>query len=322
MRTTITMATIAVLMTFQVHAASVTHTFQNGDPAVASEINQNFQDVVDAINSGGGSTSFGAEWFLSSSSDGALTARNVIVLKGDRGGDNANGSCNEDVYRVHVSFDNTAGISVSNGSGSNVPAEVFIFGFVCADRGGATVTYQQEYRYGLPDSDTVGYFGAYEQGGGVEINEDFNADGLLDDQNNSYDAIFNLKRSSIGSSEYVHQVELYRNGSQTLVANNFSYVMSSFDSSLQIGAPLNQTFSNVAVRTFSDYSSGKARLRFHAQNIGVVQQIDQASFDDPVYNNQVQYNAIYYRVEGQGTAGSLAGTPFDGGAAAGVWFQQ
>jgi hypothetical protein len=266
--------------------------------------------------------SFGPEWFLAPSVNGQLSQRNVIVLRGDRGG-SANG-CTEHVYNVLVHFANTEGLPVRNASGSVTPEEILLFGFLCADRENPSViTYQSEYVYGLPPrGSTNDPRAAYSQAYGVEINEDFNGNGLLTDQQNAYDYKLTLARNPLAASELMQQIEMYRDGSQNLVVNDFSSVISHFDGSLTIGGALNETFDDVAISNFSGYSGGGApSIRFQANGIGLVQVIKEAGNDDPVYNSQFRLDAIFYRVDGS-MNGSLADTPFLGGNAQDNWFVQ
>lgn len=314
MRIRIAIATIGILMTAQANAASVTHTFNSGDPALASEINQNFQDVINAINTAG-STSFGAEWFIAPSTNGGLTARNVIVLKEDRGG--TNDGCTEDVYKVRVFFDNTENVSVDSPSGPQTPAKVWIFGFVCADRENPTqATYQSEYVYALPSS------GSFENAQGVEINDDGEPDGVFENQN-AFDYTLTNSTNALATAQLTHAIELYQNGETILTATSFSSLMSEFNGSVATDAPLSETFSNVAMQTFPGFTgNGGSRIRVRARDIGLIQEYNNATFDDPVFNNQIKAEAIYYRIEGVGTNGSLANTPFDGGVSSDIWFSQ
>jgi len=313
-RKQIFLAAAGALVTANAGAVSVPNTFSAGENAVAAEVNQNFTALADAINAAG-ATSFGAEYFLQPSTSGDLTARNVIVLKEDRGG--TTDGCSEEVYRVRVFFENTNGGSISNASGSVTPAKAWVFGFVCADRENPTqVTYQSEYAYALPSS------GSFAEAQGVEINEDADADGSFENQN-SYDYTLTNSTNPLATSQLTHSIELYRDGDSILTATSFSSLMSDYSGSVAVSAPLSQTFSDVAFQSISGFTgNGGQRIRVRARNIGLVQEFNDATLDDPVFNNQTRASAIYYRIEGQGTAGSLANTPFDGGASQGVWFSQ
>lgn len=262
---------------------------------------------------------FGPEYYLQPSSSGLKSARNVIVMKEDQGG---TGGCQEDVYVARVYLTNTDLLPVKAFPPTVVvPDEIYIFGFVCAQRGTATVIYQSEYVYALPaDPDSPNPQGAWESIQGTELNEDFDIDGALDDNNNSWDYAMTYTSNPLASSHMSHQVEIYREGNKILIANNFSAITSRLPFPLEIGPPLNKTFENVIVATHGSYGQGPGgHIRFQAQGVGPVQIITNHTFDDPVYNNQTISEAIYYRIDGV-AAGSLAGTPFDGGASDGLWF--
>lgn len=315
MRAKLHVAIIGLFLSAQAGAVSVPNTFSAGQPAKAAEVNANFTALENAINARG-STSFGSEYFISPSTNGQLTGRNVIVLKENRGG---SGGCQEDVYRVRVYFENTENISLDTPGGPVTPDRLWMFGFVCAPSGSATASYILEYLYAIPST------GSFADALGIEINEDAEADGSFETQTNyNYFQTYNV--NPLNSAELVHSTEMYRNGSgETLVANNVSSVSAILGKSLTVGAPLGETFSNVMVQSLMNYTGGNGgRIRFRAPGIGVVQEINDASVDDPLFNSQVKADAIYYRIEGQGTAGDLSGTPFDsgsGGNAAGIWFQ-
>lgn len=301
------------LFSVQAGAASVTHTFSSGDPAVASEINQNFQDLVDAIDSGGGTT-FGSSYFLQPSTSGLKTSRNVIVLREQSAGAGTPSDPSDDqfTYRVRVYFENTEGVSVDTDGGTETPNEIWIFGFVQDQAGNPTsLGYAGEYVYALPDQSTSNDpSGAFDQALGVEINEDADSDGVFENQN-AFGYVLTRSSNGLNSAQLVHSVELYRNGNQNLTANSFTQIRSQFSGSLEIGAPLNQTYNNVVMDTLAGYTgNGGNRVRLRAENVGLVQEFNDTTFDDPLFNFQTQANAIYTRIDGTEN-GSLANTPFD-----------
>jgi len=308
------LAAAATLFSVHAGAASVTHTFNSGDPALASEVNQNFQDLVDAINAGGGGTTFGGEYFLQPSASGLKTERNVIVLRGlsDDGGTPGDSSDDSFRYQVRVYFENTEGVSVDTDSGTVTPNEVWIFGLVFDQAGNPTsVGYAGEYVTALPDQSTSNDpSGAFDQALGSEINEDADSDGTFENEN-AFGYVQTRSSNPLANAQLVHSIEMYRDGNKILTANSFSSVLSQFSGSVEIGAPLNQTYNNVVLETKFGYTgNGGNRVRIRAQNVGLVQQYNDTTFDDPVFNNQQQMNAIYTRIDGA-VNGSLANTPFD-----------
>lgn len=292
--------------------------FSSGETASAADINQNFQILEDRINDRH-AAQFGPEWYLQPSADGAKSSRNVIVLKGDLGGSSG---CDQDFYLVRTHFTNTESLSVANASGSVVPDFVFTTSIVCTPRGvPTTVNYQSEYVYALPDDpDSTNPRGAWESAEGVEINEDFNGDGQLDDQNNAFDYALTWAPNALENGVLSQEIEVYRSGNQNLAVNDFTSLTKVFPLPLEIPAPVAQTFNEVIVETHSGYGIGNSWIRFHARNVGAIQLTRDAEFGDPIYGNQTILNAVYYRIDGVET-GSLAGTPFEGtNPSAGIWF--
>lgn len=292
--------------------------FNSGETASAADINQNFQILEDRINDRHAAR-FGAEWYLQPSVDGAKSARNVIVLKGDLGGSSG---CDQDFYLVRTHFTNTESLSVANASGSVVPDFIFTTSIVCTPRGvPTTVNYQSEYVYALPDDPgSTNPRGAWESAEGVEINEDFDGDGQLDDQNNAYDYALTWAPNPMENGVLSQEIEVYRNGNQNLAVNDFSSLTKVFPLPIELPAPVARTYSDVIVETHSGYGVGNSWIRFHARDIGAIQLTRDAEFGDPIYGNQAILNAVYYRIDGV-EAGSLAGTPFEGAnPSAGLWF--
>ncbi|MBZ2169461.1 hypothetical protein [Marinobacter sp. F4216] len=285
------------------HAIELPYTFSAGQPARAEEVNANFAALA-SVNASGG-VSFGAEYILDASSSGALAARNVIVLKHDRGG---NGGCNEVVYRLRTFFDNTDNQTVGGPSGATSPERIWIEAQVCTARSNPTVVSSYtEWKYALPRTSDDPNRG-FSQATGSETNRDFDGDGAID---SSEVGIYRESRNSnpLAQSELVHSViSVFDETNELVRLSNFSSLVSAYETPLKIGAPLNQTFNDIMVQSYIADNSG---TRLRAKNVGLILQ------SRPGENEPAK--AIYYRMNGQ-SVGSLANTPFASGVVNGLWF--
>ena len=306
MRAQLHVAIVGLFLSAQAGAVSVPNTFSAGQPANAADVNANFAALENAINAAG-AAQFGSQYYIQPSSTGDLGSRNVIVLKENRGG---TGTCSEDVYRVRVNFTNTNNVSVGTAGGGTVtPDEIWLFGYLCAS--GTTVQYAAEYLYAIPSS------GGFPQAQGAEINEDTDGNGTFD-SNNSYGYRQTYKANPLSSALLVNSVEIYSNGSgETLSAQSYSSLTSALSGSISVNG---DTFNDVIVQNYLSFD----RTRFRAAGIGVVQEVSDTGnyLSDPVFGGQSISRAIYYRMEGGPSGGSLSGTPFAPGETySGIWFQ-
>ena len=230
-----------------------------------------------------------------------------------------------ETYWVRTYFKNTEGQQINNAGGIPVtPDEIWIFGSVSFDTNLSAVVWQGEWVYGLPsNTGSTNPQGAWESALGAEINLDQNVDGQFESKS-AYDYTLTYAANPMGSSQMTHEIELYRDGDETLAANNWSTVSSRLSRPLRIGEPLNLTFTDTLVVTRSGTRTGTGsggRIQFHAKGIGLVEEIWDNYVDDPVFNCESRLAAIYIRINGIEN-GSLSGTPFEpGGSSAGLWFE-
>lgn len=298
-----------LIATTPVFAVQVPNVFQSGEAALASEVNQNFQTLADAINNvtntGGntGNAAFSDAYSMPPSSSSDKAMRNVVVLAAevhDQNGDPI-GTC----YRVRVNFANDTGaIQVDKASGSVTPDEVEIIGKACKYNSGLFV-YPWANTYGLVN------------GGGdaTEIDADRNFDGTLE-VHESYDYRLVAHSNPLDSAELVNATETFSDNTGVVAAQSYSSIWSAFGQSLTMNG---LTFADVAVQNYTSVN----RTRFDVRGVGTVMQVDNGTFfAGPVFSRQTTvYKAIFYRIEGKGTNGNLAGTPFAAGEAAyGKWF--
>ncbi len=216
MKLSITGVFMSFVLSVQVWAVDVQHTFSAGSPARASEVNENFQALSDAIDSAG-SASF-SDYFISSSADGTLNNRNVIVTTSGSG-----------CYTARIWFTNTTGVQVNNATTTVTPDEVFVLQFICGDT--SNVSYELEYIYALPATGVAPWFG-FEQAEGVEINEDANGDGAYD-TNFASDYRFSVVQNPLGTMNLMQGNEYFIDSSGELVAaTDFSVVLTPMGSPL------------------------------------------------------------------------------------------
>lgn len=304
MRRTISFTVLGLLMSTPAGAASVPNTFSSGEPAVAAEINANFDALISDIEAvqestgDSGSTTF-TNYSIRPSSSGALGERNVIVSAVE------GGNC----YAARGWFTNPGDVTVETASSGTVtPDQVFVFQYVCGDA--SEVTYEQEYLYAVPES------GGFDQAQGAEINEDEDGDGTFETEQ-AWDYRSTFDSNPLANAQLITSNELYFNGSGELQGSgNWVRVLS------ELGQPLTvngETYDNVVVENFLGFE----RMRFKAEGIGTVLTLTGGGNSDPLFNSeQSRRGAIFYRVDGQ-TSGDLSGTPFaTSGLLINQWFQQ
>lgn len=315
MRAGVPIAVAAVVFSANAGAASVPNTFSSGDPAVASEVNANFDALIseiEAIQSSvddSTSTTFD-NYSMTPSGTGSLGTRNAIVWKQEAGTPapvvgTAEGNC----YIARGWFTNETDITVEGASGPVTPDEVWIWHMACTNQAGDQLTFEMEYRYAVPSS------GGFSSANAVEINVDEDGDGTYEAET-GFDYAYSSTRTPLSNSELLSANDLYLDGSGEIVtATNFSMIRRSLDRSITVNG---MTFDNVMVSSFV----GIERVRFHAEGIGPVLELNGGANSDPVYNSeQDRRGVIFYRMDGQ-EQGDLSGTPFAAGMTKNTWFQQ
>jgi len=243
--------------------------------------------------------------------------RNVIVLRAQND-TNDDGNVDQDAYWVRVYCENTESVSIRTPSGSVTPDRLWIFGYAEADAGTKTADFAIDYKYAIPSS------GSFAEADGIEINEDSNGDGSFETQK-EFGYYLTRNSNPLSNTELVDSTEVYLDGSKNpRVVNSVTSTNSSLGRDLKVSTPLSQTFSDVMIRTLPTYSRyDGAQVRFHAKGIGTVMKINGADNSSPLYSQQEKSKAIYYRIEDQGSKGSLSNTPFaSGGSLDGEWFSQ
>lgn len=309
MRTKLLATIFGLLCSVQAGAVTLPNTFTAGDPAVAAEVNDNFATLEAAINAQG-ATAF-SDYFLKPSSTGALGTRNVIVWEIS----DFDPTC----YIARGWFDNTnTEISVANATTTVTPDEIFVWRWLCGDS--TTVTQEGEYVYALPSlsdgSQPSGLNGdSWTQAQGISINWDGNGDQIFEDTGNfGYEQ--RSTRNPAATVDLVVGEEYYFDASGDVIrVSGWSRALRRLNRSITVNG---MTFNDVVVGNFATSNQSPERIRLYAKDIGPILE----SFGgDPVFPNQFTRGVIFYRIEGTGTAGSLAGTPFESTDRANVWFQ-
>lgn len=291
------------LVSTPVMAVDIPNTFVDGDPAIAAEVNENFNVLATAINAINGAASFD-DYFMKPSSDGATVNRNVVVWEPETG------NC----FVARTWFTNTTGIQVQNASTLVTPETVFVWQMLCGDA--SNVTYELNYVYAVPAA-------GFDQAEGVEIREDVDGDKTFDNES-SWDYRGATTVNPLANVELRHTSDLYRDASDELVvATSFSTMLASLREPLVVNS---MTFDDVAMQQFV----GFPRIRFLAKGIGAIYEINPSSGasatglnSDPLFDQQSNRKVIFYRAEGAtpSTQGSLDGTPFVSGDMINQWVQ-
>lgn len=260
-------------------SAGVPHTFQSGNPALASEVNENFDSLDTRLTAVESQVDDGdySGFFCGFSPVGS--DKNVVVLAFN----NPSGTG----YWVRSSYANSTETVMVNGV-QTVRPYIANYVFVGTDTDGNVTAVSNQ----LEAPDTADYDDYY-----VEISN-YNTDGSNKQVQDSW-------RESLkcgGSRIRVCVVTKSSGG---------SYISTTRQSRVQTLQPSftqgsnNWTFNSVRVET--DLDEGNTdRMRIRAKGIGeIFRTYDQGS-------THIERSAIYYRVNGN-TKGSLAGTPFDTG---------
>ena len=306
--------TTGSLLPLSIHG-QVPHTFSPGSPISASEMNANFSAVMNDIASATSAT-FGPEWFLQPSADGA--SRNVLVFAEEYSGDNdpSQGLIgNEKFYRVEVFYTNDSYSYDFNGT-TYTPDEVRIWAQVFADRDDENGNPQEplgftSYYYFLSGrTNNPQAVNAFAYADHALIETDFD----LTDDSVSFSGLYAYEetnaRSVLSESTLVDSIEIYRNqNNEVLTAAIYSGAVTGPIDPIYVPT-IDQTYNDVIIQSYPGYGGG-GRVTFLAKNIGPVLVMENDNpANDPSFNSQLKYELIYSRINGTET-GSLTNTPFD-----------
>lgn len=263
--------TAACLLSLPVglHAeVSLPNTFNSGEPAVADEVNQNFQALADAINnldsSTGGDSSapaVGASFNIPRGTGGAKYG----VLLAEETSDGSAPVC----WQARVFYENTQGDTITSASGTSVtPDNIYRTAKGCEGQ----AALEWDYTYGIPNSQ-LGSVNLFAVTDGAEIENRF------DNGGGSFD--YRIEQTIVTSRgvDTVYEVEIYENGAgEAEWITDRTHIRKPIGP-LTVGAPNggSQTFDNVA--TQSVY--GAKRLVILAEGFGIVSTIDTGAVNFP-----------------------------------------
>ena len=308
--------TAACLISFPVAlSAEVTlpNTFNTGDPAVAGEVNQNFQTLADAINtldsSTGGDSSepaVGASFNIPRGTGGAKYG----VLLAEETSDGSAPVC----WQARVFYENTQGETITTASGTPVtPDNIFRTAKGCVGQ----PSLDWDYTFGIPDSQ-VGAVNLFAVTDGVEIDTRF--EGF---SGGSFD--FRTEQSIVTSRgvDTVYEVEIYEdNAGEVEWITDRTHIRKPIGP-LTIGGPNggSQSFDNVA--TQSVY--GGKRLAILAEGFGIVATIDTGAVNfptDPVFfgRGTTTIRGFAFARNADGEIGQLPALFASGGAFSELFF--
>jgi hypothetical protein len=244
------------------------NTFSSGAPAVAGDVNQNFQTLADAINnleaSTGGESSapaVGASFQIPRGTGGAKYG----VLLAEESSDGTAPSC----WQARVYYQNTQGDTLTTAAGTSVtPANIYRTAKGC--QGQASLEW--DYTFGIPDSQ-VNSVNPLAMTDGVEIDSRFNANG------GSFN--YRVEQTIVTSRgvDTVYEVEIYENGAGELEWITDRTHIRTPIGPLTLGTPNggSQTFQNVATQAVY----GAKRLALLAEGFGIVGTIDTGAVNFP-----------------------------------------
>ena len=289
------------------------NTFTTGAPAVAGEVNQNFQTLADAINNlesstGGGSSvpAVGASFNIPRGTGGAKFG----VLLAEQGSDFNAPTC----WQARVFYENTQGDTITTASGTSVtPDNIYRTAKGC--EGQASLDW--DYTYGIPNSQ-VGAVNLFAVTDGVEIDTRF-----AGFSGGSFDVRTEQSIVTSRGVDTVYEVEIYTgaNGDSEWIADR-THIRKPIGP-LTVGLPTggSQTFDNVA--TQSVY--GSKRLAILAEGFGIVSTIDSGAVNfptDPVFIGQGTTNirSFAFARNADGEFGQLPAPFANGGAFSELFF--
>ena len=248
---------------------TVPNTFSSGAPAVADEVNQNFQTLADAINNldsstGGGSSepAVGASFNIPRGTGGAKYG--VLLAE-----ENSNGGppvC----WQARVFYENTQGDTITTTSGTSVtPDNIYRTAKGCEGQ----AVLEWDYTYGIPNSQ-VGSVNLFAVTDGAEIDTRF-----AGFSGGSFD--YRIEQSIVTSRgvDTVYEVEIYENAAGELEWITDRTHIRKPIGPMTLGTPDggSQAFNNVA--TQSVY--GSKRLAILAEGFGIVGTIDTGAVNFP-----------------------------------------
>lgn len=289
------------------------NTFTSGEPAVANEVNQNFQTLADAIDnldsSTGGASStpaVGASFNIPRGTGGAKFG----VLLAEETSDGSAPFC----WQARVFYENTQGETITAASGTSVtPDNIYRTAKGC--EGEAVLDW--DYIYGIPNSQigSVNLFGVTD---GAQIDTRF-----IGFSGGSFD--YRIEQSIVTSRgvDTVYEVEIYENAAGELEWITDRTHIRKPIGPMTLGTPDggSQAFNNVA--TQSVY--GSKRLAILAEGFGIVGTIDTGAVNfptDPQFPGQgiTTIRSFAFARNADGDIGQLPAPFANGGAFSELFF--
>lgn len=308
--TAVASAGLFVVPTAFAQEVSVPNSFSEGDPAVASEVNDNFAALANEIESLGQQTTGAAfsDYFFSPSSNGSLGSRNMIVWEDPNPRfSNADDVFPDTCYITRAWFD-ASDVDVQLENGPDNPDTINVWQQLCTDTNGSII-WELEYVYTVPEDGFDGDMG-------VAINLDNDGDQTFEfEEETAYR--FKTNIDSLGQTEVRNTTELYLDGNgEVLFANNWVRHVTELNETITVNGI---EFNDVAVSNFAGFE----RTRFLANGIGPILEVNGFQGDPVFSSGQGQRGVIAYRVDGsEDGISNLGGTPVVSGASINKWVEQ
>jgi hypothetical protein len=276
---------------------TIPHTFQSGTPANASEVNENFQALKAGIESQI-PQSISGDYDLPFSTSGALSNRNVLVLK------YLNPSDNSIQYRCYTNFYNSEGFTISTNAVPSVYDYISMYIDVNVDSGG-NITSITKIAFGMdtPFGSSYTMF--------LEVLA-YNPNDLSQiiysaDTDKYYVKKLNTPRQSVPHLRFTKHMLSADDTVQRVYPS--AYLYSFLGESIELNG---MSFSDVVMRVELGNSDYNYNFNLYAKDIGLIQSYNSGT--------DTSKEIIYYRVNGT-SGGNLIGTPFaSGGDLAGLFF--
>jgi len=285
------------------------HTFSAGTPARASEVNANFQAVVDALNAAGVTPipTDGSYRGLQYSASNTMTGRNVVVMQAE---DNLGGTFKR--YAVRASYQN--GTVNVNGTPTTF-AYVRLLAFIKASATdallGATV-----YIQGSTDPDgQIWNTEVQTYGAGASLT----AVTPTTDTDTQTDDFHCFNAAISGQVYHCRLISKDTTGTAPTVAVDDSRILSLITTSFNAG-PIPLTFPNGGVEGAYLSDPNNRSWFLLAKNIGIVAETRRHGVNADGSPNLVTYGVRYYRIAGVGTAGNVTSSFFSIAANQGFFF--
>lgn len=281
---------------------TIPNTFSSGTPAVADEVNANFNALKNAIDTNTGEianlapTELGSGYSTLPPYSAAGAPKNLVILKNTA-------SDGRIRYYLRIAFEDSSG------------NKYWHFPYVRTGTDGTTAEYWDNTVYEISDTSSLSWtYTDYATESGAPTGT---TPSVVSSQIEELDVIIGKayvgktrvgilrgkqvlsSSSDFGKTSYQFYSRSYISGSSTNNSNLQSITINSM------------TFNDVYYRLDVD-SNGTQRMRIGARNIGMIYENSGSGFDHK--------EIIYYRVDGT-SGGSLSGTPFEsGGFAYGYFF--